>query len=123
MAQTWLAQGEEIVGSWSVFLGDPRSNAEKVAGKLFITNQNVHFEAGIAIAENAAALISQRIKAFEKTDKVFTIPFGEISVAKTVKKSMFVKALSVILKSGEELEFQFGAASPQKAVDAIIAKL
>jgi len=123
MALTWLAPGEEIVGSWSVFLGDPRPGAEKTAGKLHVTNQNVHFEAGIALSENAAALIGRRIKAFEKTDKVLTIPFGEIGEAKAVKKSLFVKALSVKLKSGEEIEFQFGAASPQKAVDAIVTKL
>lgn len=123
MAQEWLAPGEEIVGSWSVFVGDPSPSGAKVAGKIFVTNQNIHFEAGIALAEGAAALISRRIRAFEKTDKVLTIPFGEIAEAKAVKKSMFVKALSVKLKSGEEIEFHFGATSPQKAVDAITAKL
>jgi hypothetical protein len=123
MNPAWLAQGEEILGSWSVFLGGEGPAAAKVAGKLFVTNQNIHFEAGIALAKNAAAMISNRILAFEKTDQLLSIPLGEVGEARAVKKSMFVKALSVKLKSGEEIEFQFGAASPQKAVDAIVAKL
>jgi len=123
MAQSWLAQGEEMIGSWSVYLGDPRPNSEKITGKLHVTNQNVHFESGIALAENAAALIGRRIQAFEKTDRHLAIPFAEIGEAKTVKKSLFVKALSIKLKSGEEIEFQFGAVSPQKAVDAIAEKI
>jgi len=123
MAQSWLAAGEDIIGSWSVFLGDPGPAGAKVAGKLFVTNQNVHFEAGVALAKGAAALISNRIKAFEKTDQLLTIPFAEIGEAKAVKKSMFAKALSLKLKTGEEIEFQFGAASPQKAAEAISAKL
>lgn len=123
MNPAWLAQGEEILGSWSVFLGGEGPAAAKVAGKLFVTDQNIHFEAGIALIKNAAAMISNRILAFEKTDRLLTIPFAEIGEAKAVKKSLFVKALALKLKSGEGIEFQFGAASPQKAVDAIVAKL
>ena len=113
MSPAWLVQGEEILGSWSVFLGGEGPAAAKVAGKLFVTDQNIHFEAGVALSKGAAALISNRIQAFEKTDQLLTIPFAEIGEARAVKKSMFVKALTIKLKSGEEIEFQFGAASPQ----------
>lgn len=123
MEQSWLVPGETIIGSWSVFLGDPRPNSEKITGKLHVTDRHVHFEASLALAEGAAGMISKRIMAFETLDKHLTIPFGEIGEAKVVKKSLFVKALSIKLKTGEELEFQFGAASPQKAADAIAAKL
>ncbi|MBM3295398.1 MAG: hypothetical protein FJY82_12885 [Candidatus Aminicenantes bacterium] len=123
MAESWLAAGEETVGSWSVFLGDPTPNSAKITGKLFVTNQFVHFEAGVSLEEGAAALIGRRIKAFQKLDRHVAIPFAEIAEAKSVKKSLFVKALAVKLKSGEELEFQFGAASPQKAADAIASKI
>jgi hypothetical protein len=123
MDKSSLAVGEEILGSWSVYLGDPSPNSTKITGKLHVTNQNIHFEAGLALAENAAAQIGRRIKAFEKSDKHIAIPFSEIGAAQVVKKSLFQKALSLKLKSGEEMEFQFGAASPQKALDAIVLKL
>ena len=123
MSESWLEQGEQIVGSWSVFLGEPRPNSEKITGKLHVTNLYVRFEAGISLEENTASLISRRIKPYEKLTDHAAIPFGEIGEAKIVKKSLFQKALYLKLKSGEELEFQFGAMSPQKALDGITAKL
>ncbi|MGA2587761.1 MAG: hypothetical protein ABSF88_12160 [Candidatus Aminicenantales bacterium] len=123
MAESWLEQGEETVGSWSVFLGEPRPNSEKITGKLHVTNRYVRFEAGISLEENAASLIARRIKPYEKLNDHAAIPFSAIGEAKIVKKSLFQKALYLKLKSGDELEFQFGAMSPQKALDGIIAKL
>jgi hypothetical protein len=123
MDKTHLSAGEEILGSWSVFLGEPRPHSEKLASKLHVTNQNIYFESGIAIEENAGLLISKRLKAFEKVEKLVTIPYAEIGSATGVKKSLFQKALAVKLKSGEEIEFQFGAVSPQKALDAILPRL
>jgi len=123
MDKTNLSAGEEIIGSWSVFLGEPRPNSQKLAGKLHVTDQNIYFESAIAIEENADLLISKRLKAFEKAEKLVIIPYAEIGSATSVKKSLFQKALAVKLKSGEEIEFQFGAASPQKALDAILPRL
>jgi hypothetical protein len=123
MAEEWLEQGEELVGSWSVFLGDPRPNSEKITGKLHVTNRYVRFQAGISLEENAASLISRRIKPYEKLSDQAAIPFSEIGEAKIVKKSLFQKALYLKLKSGDELEFQFGAMSPQKALDGITGNL
>ena len=123
MDKNHLSAGEEILGSWSVFLGEPRPNSEKLAGKLHVTNQKIYFESGIALEENAALLISKRLKAFEKVEKLVAIPYAEIGSATSVKKSLFQKALAVKLKSGEEIEFQFGAVSPQKALDAILPRL
>jgi hypothetical protein len=123
MAESWLEQGEELVGSWSVFLGDPRPNSEKIAGKLHVTNRYVRFAAGISLQENAASLIARRIKPYEKLADHAAVPFSDIGEAKIVKKSLFQKALYLKLKSGDELEFQFGAMSPQKALDGITAKL
>jgi hypothetical protein len=123
MDKSCLSAGEEILGSWSVFLGEPRPHSEKIAGKLHVTNQNIHFESGISIEENAGLLLSKRLKAFEKVEKLVSIPYAEIGAAASVKKSLFQKALAVKLKSGEDIEFQFGAASPQKALDAILPRL
>ncbi len=123
MAEEWLEQGEEIAGSWSVFLGDPRPNSEKITGKLHVTSLYVRFQAGLSLQENAASLLARRIKAFEKLTDHAAIPFNEIAEAKIVKKSFFQKALYLKLKSGDEFEFQFGAMSPQKALDGITAKL
>ena len=123
MAESWLTPGEDIVGSWSVFLGDPGVSTAKVTGKLFVTNLHLHFEAGVSLKENAAVLINKRIAPYEKIENHIVIPFADIAAVQSVKKSFFTKALAVKLKSGEDLEFQFGAASPQKAADAIAAKL
>jgi len=123
MAEEWLEQGEDIVGSWSVFLGDPRPNSEKITGKLHVTDRYVRFQAGLSLEENAASQLARRIKAYEKLKDHVAIPFSEIAEAKIVKKSFFQKALYLKLKSGDELEFQFGAMSPQKALDGITAKL
>jgi hypothetical protein len=126
MAESWLAPGEELLGSWSVFLGDPGPSSAKITGKLHVTNQAVHFRSELALAQNAAAMIGnwwERHKAMARADNHMTIPFIEIGQALAVKKSLFVKALALKMKSGEEIVFQFGAASPQKAVDAIAARL
>lgn len=123
MDRTFLSPGEEILGSWSVFLGEPRPQSEKLAGKLHVTDRNIYFEAGIAIEENAGLLISKRLKAFEKADKLVAVPYAEIASATSIKKSMFQKVLAIKLKSGEDVEFQFGAISPQKALDAILPRL
>jgi len=129
MAEPWLEQGEEIVGSWSVFMGDPSPNSEKIIGKIFVTNRYVRFQAGISLEKNAASKIAEaymirgRTAPFEKLTDHVAIPFTDIGDAAIVKKGFLQKALSVKLKSGDELEFQFGAMSPQKALDGIKAKL
>jgi hypothetical protein len=126
MTEEWLASGEEILGSWAVYLGDPKPNSPKVTGKLFVTNQGVHFKSELALAENAAAMIGnwwERHKAFAKTDSHVIIPFTEIGEARSVKKSLFVKALVIKMKTGEETEYMFGAASAEKAALAITARL
>lgn len=123
MAESWLEPGEETAGSWSVFLGDPSPNSEKITGKIHVTDRYVRFQAGISLEKNAASLIARRIKPYEKLADHVAIPFSDIGEASIVKKSLFQKALLIKLKSGDELEFQFGAMSPQKALDGIKAKL
>ncbi len=126
MAESWLTPSEELLGSWPVYLGDARVNAAKLTGKLHVTNQGVHFRSELALAANAAAMIGnwwERHKALARTDDHLVIPFIEIEEVRSVKKSLFVKALALKMKSGAEIEFQFGAANPQKAVDAITARI
>jgi len=129
MAENWLELGEEIVGSWSVFLGDPSPNSEKIAGKIYVTNRFVRFQAGLALEKNASAkiaaayLYARSEQPYEKLTDHVAIPFCEIGEASIIKKSFFQKALQIKLKSGGELEFQFGAMSPQKAFDAIQPRL
>jgi hypothetical protein len=126
MAESWLTPGEELLGSWPVYLGDARVSAAKLTGKLHVTNQGVHFKSELALAANAAAMIGnwwERHKALARTDEHLIIPFLEIAGVQAVKKSLFVKALALKMKSGEAIEFQFGAASPQKAAEAIAARI
>jgi hypothetical protein len=126
MAETWLTPGEELLGSWPVYLGDARVSAAKLTGKLHVTNQGVHFKSELALAANAAAMIGnwwERHRALARTDDHLVIPFIEIDEVRSVKKSLFIKALALKMKSGEAIEFQFGAASPQKAADAIAVRI
>lgn len=129
MENSWLAEGETIVGDWSVYIGDPGPNSPKITGRLFVTNQNIHFRADLSLAEDAAVKISQfalrygpRETPFFKSDKHLAIPFQELGESSIVKKSFILKALQLKLKTGETMEFQFGAASPKKALEAISAR-
>jgi len=123
MANDWLAEGEEIVGSWHVYIGSETPTGSKVTGQLHVTNKNVHFEAGLSLKENAGVEISNRIRAFEKSDRHVTIPLTEISELKITKKWLFLKSLHILLKSGDELVLRFGAMSPEAAVQAISLRL
>ena len=123
MENSWLGEGEEIIGSWHIYLGEEGPNSAKITGKMYVTNRNIHFEAGISLDENAGNLLSKRIKAYEKTDKHMAIPLSEIREVKITKKSLFQKTLLITLKSNEEIPFHFGAMSPQKALDAITSRL
>jgi hypothetical protein len=125
MGNDWLQAGENPAGSWSVYIGEEGPMAAKVTGKLHITDRNVHFEAGLSLEKNAAALISNNphIKAFEKSEEHLTIPFSEIAGGEIVKKGFLLKTLVVKLKAGGALAFHFGAMNPQKALDALNAGL
>ena len=123
MGNDWLVPGESEVGSWAVYVGGEGASAAKVTGKIHITNLNFHFAAGLSLEKNAPAMLSNRIKAFEKSEEHLTIPFSEIGGAEIVKKGFLLKSLVLKLKTGEELPFHFGAMNPQKALDALNAGL
>ena len=129
MAESWQEPGEEIVGSWAVFMGGPGPSSEKITGKIYVTDRYVRFQAGISLEKNAAAKISEayfhprRDQPFEKLTDHVAIPFADIGDAEIVKKGFLQKALLLKMKSGDAFEFQFGAMSPQKALDGIKAKL
>jgi len=123
MGNDWLEPGENLVGSWAVFVGGEGPMAAKVTGKLHVTDRYLHFEAGLSLEKNAPALLSNRIKAFKKSDEHLTIPLGEIRGAEIVKKGFLTKDLVVKLKTGEDMAFHFGAMSPQKALDGLTAGL
>jgi len=130
MEDSWLEAGEAIVGDWSVYIGDPSPNSAKITGKLIVTDRNVHFRADLSLTENAASKISQfalkygeRETPFFKSDRHLAVPFRELQEASIVKKSFLLKALQLKLKTGETLEFQFGAAAPKKALEAISARM
>lgn len=123
MATDWMQAGEISKGSWAVFVGGEGPMAAKVTGKLHVTDRNLHFEAGLSLAKNAPALLSNRIRAFQISDEHLTIPLGEIAGGEIVKKGFLTKSLIVKLKTGEEMAFQFGAMSPQKALDSLTAGL
>jgi len=119
MGHEWLPSGEMLAGSWAVYIGEQKPTGAKVTGELCLTDLHLHFRAGLSLEKNAAAMISNRIKAFEKSEEHLAIPLGEIAGGEIVKKGFLLKSLAVKLKTGEILEFHFGAMSPQKALDAL----
>lgn len=123
MPNEWLAEGEKIVDSWFVYVGGETPTAAKITGKLFVTDKNVHFEAGLSLKENAGVDISNRIQAFAKSDNHVTVPFGEIADVEITRKFLILKTLHIRLKAGGELALHFGAMSPRAAADAISSRL
>jgi len=119
MGNDWLQPGENLKGTWAVYVGGEGPLAAKVTGKLHVTDRFLHFEAGLSLDKNAGVLISKRIKPFEKSEEHLAIPLGEIAGAEIVKKGFLLKSLVVRLVGGEELPFHFGAMSPQKALDGL----
>ncbi|HSO66419.1 MAG TPA: hypothetical protein VLP30_01085 [Desulfatirhabdiaceae bacterium] len=123
MTDNWLLHGEEIVGSWHVFIGEDGPSTAKITGQLHVTNRNVHFEAGLSLKENAGVEISNEIRAFETSDKHVTIPITEIDKIRITRKYLILKSLHIISKSGGELILRFGAMSPKSAANAISSRL
>jgi hypothetical protein len=109
----------QILGSWSVYIGDPRPNSAKITGKLNITPDQVCFDASLQIDENAAAAFNLGIKAFESSNKKIVIPFNEIKDVQVLKKIWILKILRINLIKGGTIDFQFGAASATEACELI----
>jgi hypothetical protein len=83
----------------------------------------VVFAAGLDLAENAGPEILSRKKAFTESEELRTFPFDQILKAEIVRKKLILKSLLLTLKSGEQIDFQFGAASPARALDSILARI
>ncbi len=119
MKPDWLQESETVLGDWPVYIGEPRPNSPKITGRLHVTDRRVVFAAGLDLAENAGPEIMLRRKAFAESDHLRAIPLDQVRAAEIVKKKLILKSLLLTLKSGEQIDFQFGAASPVKALDFI----
>ena len=119
MEAKWLLENEKVLGDWAVYIGEASPNSPKITGRLHVTDRRVVFAAGLELDESAAAEITRRRQAFSESDQVRAIPLDQIQGAEIVKKKLILKSLLLTLKSGEQVDFQFGAASPAKALDLI----
>lgn len=123
MKPDWLLENENMLGDWPVYIGEAGPNSSKITGRLYVTDRRVVFDSGLDLAENAGPEIMRRRKAFTESDELRTYPFDQIHNAEIVKKKFILKSLLLTLKSGEQIDFQFGAASPAKALDSIKARI
>lgn len=123
MKPDWLQENETVLGDWPAYIGEPSPNSPKITGRLHVTDRRVVFAAGLDLAENAGPEIMCRRKAFSESAELRTYPFDQIRKAEIVKKKLILKSLLLTLKSGEQVDFQFGAASPAKALEAIRARV
>jgi hypothetical protein len=112
MKTEWLQENETVLGDWPVYIGEPSPNSSKITGRLQVTDRRAVFTAGLDLAENAGPEIMSRKKAYKESDALRTFPFDQIHMAEIVKKKLIHKSLLLTLKSGEQIDFQFGAASP-----------
>jgi len=119
MNPEWLLENEKVLGDWAVYIGEPSPNSPKVTGRLHVTDRRVVFDAGLELAENAGADILSRRKAFAESDQLRIIPFDQVHAAEIARKKLILRSLLLTLKSGEQVEFQFGAASPAGALALI----
>jgi hypothetical protein len=119
MNPEWLLENENVLGDWAVYIGEASPNSPKITGRLHVTDRRVVFTAGLDLAENAGAEIMLRRKAFAETDELRIYPFNQIHKAEIIKKKLILKSLLLTLNTGEQIDFQFGAASPAKALDLI----
>ncbi|MEN6369734.1 MAG: hypothetical protein ABFD77_08570 [Thermotogota bacterium] len=101
--------------SWAVYLGDPTPTGAKVTGRLSVTAEALVFEAGIALAEHAGLLLGLGIPAHTVVNDAVSIPFADIAAVRTERTKLILRSLVVRVVSGEEIAFQFGAASPAQA--------
>ena len=109
--------------SWAVYLGDPTPTGAKVTGRLSITDEALVFDAGIALAEHAGLLLGLGIPVHTVVNDAVSIPFADIAAVRTERTKLILRSLVVRVVSGEEIAFQFGAASPTGALDAITSRL
>jgi len=123
MKTDWLLENETVLGDWPVYIGEPRPNSPKITGRLYVTERRVVFAAGLDLAENAGPEILSRKEAFTESDARQAYPYDRIRKAEIVRKKLILKSLLLTLKSGEQVDFQFGAASPAKALDLILARI
>jgi hypothetical protein len=105
--------------SWAVYLGDPTPTGAKVTGRLSITDEALVFDAGIALAEHAGLLLGLGIPAHTVANDAVSIPFADIAAVRTERTKLILRSLVVRLVSGEEIAFQFGAASPAEALRSL----
>ncbi len=122
MKNDWLQEGETVLGDWAVYIGEPSPGSPKITGRLYVTDGRAVFAAGLQLDENAGAEILSRRKAFAESDQVRSFPFDQIRTAEIVRKKFILKSLQLTLTSGERAEFQFGAASPAKALELIVGR-
>ncbi len=109
--------------SWPVYLGDPTPTGAKVTGRLSVTEEALVFEAGIALAQHAGLLLGLGIPAHNVVDDAVSIPFADIVAVRSTRTKLILRSLVVRVVSGEEIAFQFGAASPTGALDAITSRI
>lgn len=123
MSREWLTENESVLGDWAVYVGEPSPSSPKTTGRLYVTDRRVVFAAGLQLEENAGAEISRRNRAFCETDGVQSIPFDQVQAAEIVRKKFILKSLQLTLKTGEQAEYQFGAASPARALELINGRI
>ncbi|MCX6563575.1 MAG: hypothetical protein NTU60_08215 [Candidatus Aminicenantes bacterium] len=79
MAEAWLEQGEEMVGSWSVFVGDPTPNSEKITDHVAIPFSEIG-EAKIV----KKSLFQKALLVKLKSGEEFEFQFGAMSPQKVL---------------------------------------
>jgi hypothetical protein len=109
---TWLHEGEEILGQWSV-----TTDGQKSYGKIYATNQYFRYNQQGSLGHISEG--AQKHLVHVDNHQFLAIPYSQIHKVEIVKQYLIFKILKVSLTSGDSLAFRFGVMSPQSAFDAI----
>lgn len=123
----WMEKDEEPLGSWAVFVGENGPTSAKITGRLYATNRNVYFDAGLVLDQNAGFLMGggsggyhAEVKPpFQVVDQRLKIDRKRILRVYSSREWWILKSLHLQFDDGKEMVFRFGACPIGGAVAAL----
>jgi hypothetical protein len=114
MSSTALQPGENIIDTWSLFYTPPEG--KQFNGNLTVTNQRLVYRTLYDAAYNPASFHVT----FNRKDKDIIYCISKADIAHVdIQKSFLAKKVIITLADGTKHEFNRGAMSVDKLVDAI----
>lgn len=123
----WMEKDESPLGSWAAFVGENGPTSAKITGRLYVTNRNVYFDAGLMLDRNAGLMMgggaggyhADVTPPFQVVDQRLQIDRKRIRRVFESREWLILKSLHLKLDGGEEFVFRFGACPVSGALAAL----